>query len=197
MYRYIQNTSAIAVVSVALSLPMTAHAGGYGASAVRDSNVGNTTAGAKVPCPRLGQNVPANLAAQMDCGAATPRVAGERVRNTGGGLFGRHQIGSGPPANNDDDNPVTNVRDNTPPDDGDSPTNSGDTPTDGSDEPTDGGDGPTDGGGDFTSKTDRFNELGISFDDFANQSEDFHQSFDDFVGQNGPNGDWSSFNPPQ
>ena len=77
MYRQIKSTSAIAVLSVALILPVAANAGGYGSTAVRDGAVANRNASATVPCPRMGQNVPANLAAQMDCGTATPRVAGE------------------------------------------------------------------------------------------------------------------------
>ena len=199
MYRQFKSSSAIAVLGIALVLPMSANAGGYGATALRDGAVANTTTAGKVPCPRLGQNVPANLAAQMDCGTATPRVAGERTRNTGGGLFGGHRIGSAPPANADDDEPFKIVRDSSPSDDDpsdDGPTD-GDDITDGGDDPTDGGDdGPTGGGG-FTSKADRFEELGISFDDFGELGEDFQQSFDDYVDTTGPNGDWSGFNPPQ
>lgn len=211
MYKHFRNTSALALLSVALTLPLAATAGGYGASAVRDGNVANTTAGATVPCARLGQNVPANLAAQMDCGSATPRVAGERVRNTGGGLFGGHQVGSAPPSNNDGGNIVSVVRDrstsdgvssdddgnptNGPTDGGNGPGDGGNSPNDGGDGPGDGGSNPTDGNGPKT-KTERLNELGLSLGDVRNQSQGFQDSFNDFVGNNGTRGDWSDFNPP-
>lgn len=203
MYRQIKTTSAITLLSVALVLPLAANAGGYGATALRDGAVANRTAGAKVPCPRLGQNVPANLAAQMDCGSATPRVAGERTRNTGGGLFGGHQIGSAPPANSDDDQPSPVSQNNGPSDDGPGDDDSDPIDVDIDDGPTDGGDGDggdgSDGGGDdgFTSKADRLDELGVTLDDFDNLDDGFKDSFEDFFQSNGPGGDWSGFNPDQ
>lgn len=216
MFANQRRLAKVLFLTTCLASPASLMAGGYGESGVRDAGVANAgRAEATVPCPKLNRNIPVSLAAEMDCGTATPRVAGERVRNTGGGLFGGHRIGSAPPANTDNDTPFTNVRtpgpsgggdgptfgddgptDDGPADDVDIPVDGDDGPTDGGDGPTDGGDGPTDGGT-FTSKTDRFNELGISFDSFADQSDAFKDSFDSYVEQNGPNGDWSGFNPPQ
>ena len=214
MYRHYRKSAAVAVLGFSMAIPLAANAGAFGSSAVRDAAVANTIAGTTVPCPRLGQNVPANLAAQMDCGSATPRVAGERVRNTGG-LFGGHRIGSAPPANSDDDKPFSVVRDDTAFEDGDDPTDGGDDPTDGGDGPTDGGDGPTDGGdgptdggdgptdggdgptdgGGFTSKADRFGELGVDVENFPDQRDDFRESYESYLSENGRDGDWSGFNP--
>ena len=193
MYRHYRKSAAVAVLGFSMAIPLAANAGAFGSSAVRDAAVANTIAGTTVPCPRLGQNVPANLAAQMDCGSATPRVAGERVRNTGG-LFGGHRIGSAPPANSDDDKQFSVVRDDTAFEDGDDPTDGGDGPTDGGDGPTDGGDGPTDGGG-FTSKADRFGELGVDVENFPDQGDDFRESYESYLSENGRDGDWSGFNP--
>lgn len=205
---------ALAATTV-LTGPTMLMADGVG-SAVRDAAVANAgRTQALVPCPRLNRNIPASLASEMDCGRAVPLVAGERVRNTGGGLFGGHRIGSAPPANNDDDTPFS-VPESTPPSGGTPPTDGGTPPTDGGTPPTDGGTPPTDGGtpptdggtpptdggtpptdgGGGQTKAERFDELGLTFDDIGTRGEDFQESFDNFIEENGPNGDWSSFNPP-
>lgn len=194
MIKHHRSLARMLVITTCMVAPAPLLAGAYGESAVRDGAVANTArAQNTVPCPRLNRNIPASLAAEMDCGsaAATPRVAGERVRNTGG-LFGGHDVGSAPPANSDDDGPRTKV---VSPDDGnDEPPSNDDGPTDGDDNTNDDGDGPNDGGN-FTSKLDRLEELGVSVDAFGGQSEEFRESFDSYLEENGPGGDWSGFNP--
>ena len=194
------------LVITSLVAPAPLLAGAYGESAVRDGAVANTArAQPTVPCPRLNRNIPASLAAEMDCGgpAATPRVAGERVRNTGG-LFGGHVIGSAPPANRDDDSSSVSTV-STPSDNDDSPTDGGNGPTDGGNGPTDGGNGPTDGGNGPTdggnsgpvSKQERLRELGVPKGGLPDQPRSFQDQVRDFRKDNGPDADWSGFNPTQ
>ncbi len=204
------------VMTTCVVSPAMLFAGSYGDSAVRDGAVTvPQRAQATVPCARLGRNIPASLAAEMDCGSATPRVAGERVRNTGGGLFGGHRIGAGPAANNDDDGTRVSDRrstddeddtidaDDGPSNDGDGPNSDGDGPNSDGDGPNNDGDGPnkdgdtpSDGNGSKT-KAERLSELGLKPSDVRNQSQGFRDSFNDYVRNNGSNADWSDFNPSE
>ena len=149
MYDQSMQKLRLASFVLAISIPTTVLAGGLGDTALRDGAVSNMANNrAMVPCPRLNQDVPASLAAEMDCssGSAQPAVAGERVSNSPfSGLFRGHRIGSAPPANADDDEVVVTPVSNTPTDPSspsdDDPSNppSDDGP---SDPPSD--DGPSD-----------------------------------------------------
>ncbi|MEM7753125.1 MAG: hypothetical protein AAF230_06910 [Pseudomonadota bacterium] len=214
-------------VAFCIVIPAPLMAGSLGDSAVRDGAVTNTrTAQPTVPCERLGRNIPASLAAEMDCGSgvATPRVAGERVRNTGG-LFGGHNVGSAPAANSDDDEPVSNVATSSDPtddgggsggdggsgDDGGSDGDggsgndggdgsvgdggSGDDGGDGSD-----GDGSNDDGSDDDSpntvgKFERLADFGINRDNLGTVDQGFKEQLNDFIDSPNFDGDFSDFNP--
>lgn len=218
MFAHQKKLAKALVLTSFLVSPATLMAGGLGDNGVRDSAVANTArTQALVPCPRLDRNVPASLAAEMDCGQATPRVAGERVRNTGGGLFGGHDVGSAPPANSDNDEPFKVTRDRAPTDDGDgpsdndggpvddggtptdngeTPTDDGETPTDDGETPTDDGETPTDGGGPVD-KWDRLSELGVDASNLDEQSDSFREQLDEYGADPDLKQDWSGFNPTE
>ncbi len=111
------------IAAVLLSSPTPLVAGGYGSSAVADSQVSNQTAAqGTVWCERLDASVTESLFRQMDCGSgsagfASPAVAGERVTNrrSGGSIFQRfpHTRGVATVTSGDSDSDMlTNVSSN-------------------------------------------------------------------------------------
>lgn len=145
----IKTVRAVALAAC-IAFPSPMLAGSYGDTAIREGNVTNTARNtATVPCARLNANVPASLAAEMDCsiGQATPRVAGERVRNNPiANFFDRFPNERRQQEDDDDDNTPTNrnIVSADPTSDGSedpTPTNSNDpTPENGND--PDGGNDP-------------------------------------------------------
>ncbi len=222
MYDYLTKTAAVAAL-LTFTAPASLLAGSYGESAVRDATVGNTAANAAtVACPRLGQNIPANLAAQMDCGSgeAKPAVAGERVRN--GGFLGGHQIGSAPPANSDssdfDPSVASNEGGNGGPggggnggggssnegDGGGSSGGDGGGSSGGDGDGSGGGDNSGDGGGSgdngdsgstYVTKWERLSDFGVTPETYGEQSEEFWEEVRTYRREKGKGNDWSNFQP--
>ena len=200
MSKYIRTPAKIVAVVAVTAIPSSLLAGAYGESAVRDSRVANTASNqAMVPCARLNRNIPANLAADMDCGSsrAAPAVAGERVRNGPVASFFdrfRHKRNSGPPASNDD-GPNTGDTSSRPPvttvsSDPSGPSSPTPTPTDDG-----GGDG---GGGTPTAnvgKWDRLGDFGVTRENYNDQPTDLQQQITDFRTSNPGDADWSAFSP--
>lgn len=128
--------------AVLLLAPTPLIAGGYGSTAVADSNVSNQQAAqGMVWCERLDASVTESLFRQMDCGSeaagiARPAVAGERITNRRPSLFERFPHNrKAPAASTDSDSDTVTSVSTTP--------TAGDPNTDG---PTTGGpdkDGPT------------------------------------------------------
>lgn len=179
-----------ALMAAVASLPGVAFAGGYGTAGVKDARVGQFSSdSAFIWCPKLREEVPADLFRQMDCGdgAAQPAVAGERF---GGGLFGiPPHVPSGPrPPRDGNENPPSppgGGGGETPPGGG-----GGETPPGGG-----GGEPPPSGSGPIA-KWDRLGELGVTRETIGQQSKSFQDAYREFRTQNGVRADWSSFNPP-
>jgi len=192
--RIYTNGFAGAVVALTLSLPTPLVAGSYGSAGVSDAPVGRYAGQATVWCERLDASVPESLFREMECGAsddgiARSAVAGERVTNRSrgflGGLLGPHVRGTNIPT--DDDEPERTVRSTPTPtedDNGDpTPIASNDPPT-----PTT----PTTPNSPV-GKWDRLGELGVTEQNFNDQSDSFRQEVGDFL--SGSESDWSNFNP--
>lgn len=165
-----------AILAVALTLPFPVMAGGYGEAGVRDATVGQMpTETAAVWCPKLRTEVPIELQRQLDCedgvavGTAQPAVAPSRFTR---GLFGLppHQPIGGTSALDDDGDPQ-----------GIPIVASGD-------QNDDDRSGPV-------SKWDRLNELGVTRENFDQQSDEFRLSFDAFARDKDNDADWKDFNP--
>ena len=75
------NIATVAMVATLMAAPAALMAGSYGSTAVKDDNVGRyASTGNQVWCARLDRNIPADLAAQMECGgSARPAVADNRI----------------------------------------------------------------------------------------------------------------------
>lgn len=165
-----KNTAKLLSIVVLASLPVTSHAGAYGASAVKDAAVANSGAsGGTVWCDRIEADVPERLAADMNCGGAAARPRG--LRGFFASLGGSK---AGPDRNNDNDDVVRRPL---------PPTTTVSTDPD-----------PTPPSA-FTSKADRLADFNTSFDRLGEMSDQFQAEARDYREQHGGRGDWSDFNP--
>ena len=90
MYDYLKKSAQVVALATMVTAPAPLLAGNPTAPE-RDRTVMRVPGIPTVLCARLGQEVPLTLAARMDCDAAKPRVAGERVRNRSVSIFERFQ----------------------------------------------------------------------------------------------------------
>lgn len=164
-----------------LAFPGLAIAGSYGAVGVSDATVAPpATATATVWCPKIQQEVPQELARQMECGEAVavgvaePKVARERFTRGFLGLPAHEPTGARPKME-DDQTPFTPVSDNGP-------------------KPDDNGPKPTDKG-QPVDKWGRLDQLGVNQSNYHSQGQDFLDKVDAYRNQHGASGDWSNFKP--
>jgi hypothetical protein len=165
------NFGRIVVTVGAVLLPASVMAGGYGTAGVKDATVSQSaTSEATIWCPKLKQEIPLRLQQQMDCGEDKP--AGEKGARQG--FFSAfHHIpqGNRPSARDDNDKPskprvVASAAGSV--------EESAKTPV---------------------NKLERLEQLNVSLDSLGKQSPEFQEQFNDFYSANGPNGDWSKFEP--
>ena len=179
-----KHTAKSLLIIAIVAFPVSATAGAFGSSAVKDASVSNSGAsGDSVWCDRIEANVPERLASDMNCGGAAARPRG--LRGFFASLTGPK---SGPSDDNDNDDvvrrplpPTTTVSDDpdTPPT-GTPPT--GTPPT--SEPPSD-----------FVSKADRLADFDTTFDTIDEKSDQFQQEVRDYREQFGGRGNWADFNP--
>ena len=169
-------TGKIATMAVAVSFavaPVALTAGSYGSSAVKDDRVGRqASAGKDVWCGRLDRNIPAELAAQMACnGSARSAVATNRVNR-----FFRIPLPTNRRIPTDDDNPAPRTVVTT----SEKPTPTPETPT----------------ASTSVGKWDRLGQLNVTPQNFDQQSQSFRNQVRGYYDTaDGPNGNWSGFNP--
>lgn len=178
----------VAIIAVAVSfaaLPMTAVAGGYGTAGVADDSVSQYAAQGTVFCPRLEEQVPERLYADMDCGGTTgmarSAVAPDRVENRPGlGNFFRNlRHEPRPSIRTDDDNPERRIVEPDGPGNNPQPSPKPTPPTSTA----------------SVNKWERLSDFGVNQDNFWSQSQSFRDSVMDYRSTNGFDGDWSGFNP--
>jgi hypothetical protein len=174
MEKHIYFKSFVAVAALAAATNPLA-AGSFGSAGTEDARVGRYAGQTTIWCERLEASVPEQLFRDLDCGSdesvVRDAVAGERVTNRGGGLvglLGPHIRGGNTP--NDDDGPSDGltILDRYKP-----------TPETGSDDPVD--------------KWDRLGELGVTPENFDEQSDSFKEQVGDYIDSG--DSDWSGFNP--
>lgn len=180
--KYRLSTRTVVILTL-MTLPGTGYAGSYGESAVRDASVTNSASNTKgtVPCPRLNRRVSQSLAAQMDCtiGVAKPAVAGARTSNNPiANFFARHpneaRSGSVFDGDRGSQNRSSTSRVATEPNPA-PPSNDSDSGR--------------------RSKWDRLGDLGITRENYKDQSDDIKSQIHDFRQGNPSDVDWSDFDP--